>query len=252
MRRIEFLPAVLVHLAVEAGQHHRALRQTGDHSHQVASRGLRTGRAGGNHRRRGWRRAPALGLSADRAGTPVDGIDLPAFGQQVGPGGADDGEELQGTAPVMSEVAVDQGLQLLERHAVDGQFIEQAAQLARQLQRLRRRLRDRLAVVVGKAATSRASSASRSAGSIAGGSVRAVASPDSVSNSLSSRSPSGAMRGRIVGLRRRRAGRPRAAPAPSGGSAPGSAPRPAPAGRRNARPGFHAPARRRSADRCRW
>ena len=51
-----------------------------------------------------------------------------------------------------------------------------------------------------KAATSCASSASRSAGSMAGGRASALPSPAATSHSLSSRSPSGAIRGSRVGL----------------------------------------------------
>ncbi len=46
------------------------------------------------------------------------------------------------------EVALDQTLELAERHAFDGQLIEQSAKLTRELQRLRRRLGDRMALII--------------------------------------------------------------------------------------------------------
>ena len=48
------------------------------------------------------------------------------------------------------EVALDQPLELRERHAFDGKLVEQAAEFAREFQRLRRRLCNGMALVVGE------------------------------------------------------------------------------------------------------
>ena len=45
------VPAVVVEIGVEAGQHHRAVRQSGDGREQRRGRRDRAGRAGGDHRR---------------------------------------------------------------------------------------------------------------------------------------------------------------------------------------------------------
>ena len=50
------------------------------------------------------------------------------------------------------KVALDQRFQPVERHAFDGQLVEQAAELARQRQRLGGRLGDRMTLVVGEGA----------------------------------------------------------------------------------------------------
>ena len=78
MGRVELRPALLVDLAVEARQHDGALRQSGDRRQQIARRGLRAGRAGGDHRRCRRPLAPARGLGADRSGAPVERVDLAA------------------------------------------------------------------------------------------------------------------------------------------------------------------------------
>ena len=148
VRLVELFPARLVHVAVEAGQHDRALRQLGDGGQQVARGGLRAGRAGGDHRRGGRVFAPARRLGADRLGAPFDGVDLAALGQHLGPGLADDGEEGERALPMAGEVALDEAFELAERHALDGQLVEQPAELARELERLRRRLGDGMALVV--------------------------------------------------------------------------------------------------------
>ena len=148
VRLVELFPARLVHVAVEARQDDRALRQLGDGGQQVARGRLRTGRAGGDHRRGGRLFAPARRLGTDCLGAPFDGVDLAALGQHLWPGLADDGEEFQRALPMAGEIALDQAFELAERHALDGQLVEQAAELARKLQRLRRRLGDGMALVV--------------------------------------------------------------------------------------------------------
>ncbi len=252
MRRFERVPARLVHVSVEARQDDGTLRQLGDRCEEVTRGGLRAGRARGDHRRCRRIRAPASGLVADRARASLDRIDPSALGQDLRPGLADDGQEPQGALPVGREVALDEPLELAEGHAFDGEFVEQAAQFARELQGLRRDCAMGCPWSSLKRATNCASSASRSAVSMAGGSVRASPSPDAISHSPSSTSPSGAMRGRIVGCRWRRAGRLRAGRGPSAGSAAGSARRPAPADRPRVRRAPPAPARRRSGVPCRW
>ena len=150
MRRIERLPARLVHVVIEAGQDDRALRQFGDGRQQVAGRGLRAGRAGGDHLRLRRPFTPASGLIADRQGAPLDGIDPPTRGEHLRPVFADDGQELQRALPVAGEVAFDEAFEPIERHAFDGEFVEQAAELAGKFQRLCRRLRNGMALVVGE------------------------------------------------------------------------------------------------------
>ena len=148
MGGVELLPTRLVHLAVEARQHDGALRQAGDDFQQLARGGLRAGRTGGDDRHRRRCRLPAVRLGVDRFRAPLQRIGLAALGQDLRPVLADDGEELQRAAPVDGEVAVDQRFQLVERHAVDRQLVEQACEFTRELERLRGGLRDRLAVVV--------------------------------------------------------------------------------------------------------
>ena len=164
---------------------------------------------------------------------------------------ADDGEELQRVLPVAGEVALDQAFEPVERHAVDGQLVEQTGELARELQRLRRRLRDRLAVVVLEGRDQLASAAprarrrrSRAAGR---GRRHRPAAPVPVALVEIAERGHARQQGRLAV--RWRAGRPRAARAPSGGSAPGSACRRAPADRRRtrrARPRASSSAKRRS------
>ena len=148
MRRIEHVPARLVHVAVETGQDHGALRQLGDRCEQLARRRLRAGRARRDHRRRGWVCAPACGLVANGQRASLDGVDPPTFGQKLRPGLTDDREKTQRALPMTREVAFDQPFELIERHAFDGEFVEQQAKLTRELQRLRRRLCDGMSLVV--------------------------------------------------------------------------------------------------------
>ena len=147
MGLVEFHPASIVHVAVEAGQHDLALRQAGDDRQQLARGRLRAGGAGGDHRRGRRLLAPAHRLGADRLGAPLDGVDLAAFGQHPRPCFADDGEELQGALPVAGEVALDQAFQPVEGDAFDGELVEQSAELARQRQGLRGRLGNGLLAV---------------------------------------------------------------------------------------------------------
>ena len=87
-------------------------------------------------------------LQAQQARAAVECVDPAEVRQDGRPVLADDGEEAQGAQPVAREIFFDQRFQLLERHAVDRQFVEQARELAGKLQRLRRRLGDRLAPIV--------------------------------------------------------------------------------------------------------
>ena len=130
MRRIELVPTRRVHLAVEAGQHDGALRQPRDGDQQVARRRLRTGRSGGDHRRRGRGRLPACRLGADRLGAPLDGIDLPALRQHRRPRRADDVEEGERAPPMLGEIAGHEAGQFVEADALDRQLIEKSAQFA--------------------------------------------------------------------------------------------------------------------------
>lgn len=140
MAGFELGPALAVHLAVEAGQHDGALRQAGNDRQEFAGRGLRAGRPRGDDLRRGRLFAPPLGLQSDRARAAVEGVDLPTVGQNGRPMLADDGQEAQRVLPVVGKVAVDQSFEFLERHAVDGQLVEQAGEFAGELERLGRRL----------------------------------------------------------------------------------------------------------------
>ena len=132
MRLVELRPAPLIHVAIEPGQHELALGQAGDDRQQLARGGLRACRAGGYDRCRGRAFAPAHRLGEDRLGASFDGVDLAAFGQQLGPMFADDGEELEGALPVAGEVALDQAFQPVEGDAFDGELVEQAPEPARQ------------------------------------------------------------------------------------------------------------------------
>ena len=148
MRGVELLPAFLVHLAIEARQDDGALGHLGDDAQQRSRRRLRTGRTGGNHRRRGWCCLPARRLGADRQGTPVDGVDLSSFGQHRRPRRADDVEEGEGALPVFGEIAGYEILQLVEAHPFDRQLVEQPAELARELEGLGCGLRDGMTLIV--------------------------------------------------------------------------------------------------------
>ena len=126
---------------------------------------------------------------------------------------ADDGEELQRALPVAGEVALDQAFQPVERARLRWRARRAVGRARAPATAPGRRDWAMGGSPSVKAATSCASSASRSAGSMAGGRASALPSPDATSHSLSSTSPSGAMRGRIVGL-------------PSGGAQEGLAQRP--------------------------
>jgi hypothetical protein len=131
MRRFELHPAFLVDLAIEAGQHHRTLRQARDNGQKFACRGLRARRAGSDYRRHRRVLPPARSLGSDRFGAARDRIDLPTLRQHLWPRFAHDGEELQRPLPMAGEIALHQCLQPVEGHTVDGKFVEQAAEFPR-------------------------------------------------------------------------------------------------------------------------
>ena len=210
----------LVHVAVEAGQHDGALRQPRDDGQQLARRRLRAGRAGGDHRRR-WAARSRQRAAWARIGAcaPVERVDLAALGQDRRPMPR---RRWRGTPACAAS-----GWRSCRRPALRAGRTARRRWRARRAGRPARGRASAPAPPTGRsarpgrrlnAATSCASSASRSAADRWRAAGRARRRRQStVSQSPSSRSPSGASRGSRVGLpsaARRKASRKRAHRAP--------------------------------------
>ena len=129
-------PRLVIEIAVEAGQHHPAGGQAGDHVDERGRRGDAAGRAGGDHGIGGRMAAPGLGLGGERAVAALGRIDAAFGGQDLRPLLREHGEEAQGDLPVAGIVLRDQIAQAIERHLLGLHLVEEARQLRRQARRL--------------------------------------------------------------------------------------------------------------------
>ena len=121
-------PGRLVQLGVEAGQHHRAMRQPGDGREQLGGRRHRSGRSGGDHRSVVLERETAR-LGRDQKVAPRRRLDRSALGQNGGPGLARDLQELQCELPILVEAIRHQLVELLPRHLARRQVVHQAREI---------------------------------------------------------------------------------------------------------------------------
>ena len=123
-------PGWLRQRLVEIGQHHRAVRQTGDRGEQARRGRHRAGRAGGDHRagEAAGLEAPALGL--EHAVAKIGRVAFAALGQDRRPGLGDDVEEAGVELPDLVEAGGVETPQPLRCHALGLHLVEQAGEVA--------------------------------------------------------------------------------------------------------------------------
>ncbi|WP_430436080.1 hypothetical protein [Oceanibaculum nanhaiense] len=138
---LDLLPGGIVAQAVEAGQHHHALRQAGDHFQQVAGRRDTAGGAGGDHREAGRAGAPERTLRVQQPVAPLRRVQRAIFFQQLGPGLGDDAQEIQRDLPVLRIFRRHQPGQLVEGQPLGLHLVEQPRQFGCQPYRLVRAAR---------------------------------------------------------------------------------------------------------------
>ena len=104
-------PGGVVEVAIEIGQHHRALRRARDRGHQPSRGAVGAGRAGDDRRPASAVGGERLDLGVDRQRGATRAIDQAALGEPVGPMGEGDLEEVEGDAPIGVEAVGDQIVQ---------------------------------------------------------------------------------------------------------------------------------------------
>ena len=100
MRIIQRAPGVLGHGGVQARQHHRAVRQTGDHPQQSRHRRNAARGAGGQHPLDRRCRVPGGSLRVEQRDQARRRVHQALLGQPVRPASRDDVQELQRLRPV--------------------------------------------------------------------------------------------------------------------------------------------------------
>ena len=128
MAGIDRLPRLFIQLQIQAGQHHPALRQAGDHAQQVSGGGNGADGADGHHQMIGRGIHPAAGERFEKAIAPVGRVDEAAFLKVLRPGVEHDGEEAQRHLPVFGQRVRHGFAQLPGVHPLDDQLIERAGQ----------------------------------------------------------------------------------------------------------------------------
>ena len=136
MARLDALPARLVEVLVEAGQHDRAPWQAGDHLEERAGRRNAAGRAGGDDPPCGRARAPAFGQSGQQAVAAFRGIERALLGEQVRPGPGEDREQPPALLPVFGEGFGDQAIEGVEGHPLGLELVQERSELAGQAKRM--------------------------------------------------------------------------------------------------------------------
>ena len=104
-------PGGVVEIAIEVGQHHRALRRARDRGDQPRRRAVGAGRAGDDRRPARAVGGERLDFGVDRQRGAARAIDQAALGEPVGPVGEGDLEEVEGDAPIGIEAVGDQIVQ---------------------------------------------------------------------------------------------------------------------------------------------
>ena len=138
---LDLLPGGIVAQAVEAGQHHHALRQAGDHGQQVAGRGYAAGCAGGDDGKVRRAGAPERTLRVKQPVAPLRRVQRAIFFQQLGPGFGNDAQEIQCDLPVLRIFRRHQPGQLVEGQPLGLHLIQKARQFGGQPYRLVRAAR---------------------------------------------------------------------------------------------------------------
>ena len=137
MARLDCLPGARVHVVVEAGQHHRALRQPRDGGEQAGGCRDGAGRTGRDHRM-GWGMlAPVLGQAVEQPAPALGGVEITQPLQGLGPVGNGGVEEGERGFPVLGEFGVlDQVAQAVEIGFVGRHLIKEGGQRIGKLGRL--------------------------------------------------------------------------------------------------------------------
>ena len=136
VRFVQRRPAVVVEAAVEAGKKRQPPGQAGDDLHQLGDGRNAARRTGDDHRRCRGRGAPAPGERFENPHPARGGVHEPALGEDLRPAPSDDGEELQGLAPMFRQIVGNQRFESGETDLRGLHLVEQPRQRARQRHRL--------------------------------------------------------------------------------------------------------------------
>ena len=119
-----------VEVAIEVGQHDRALRRTRNRRHQPCGGAVGAGRAGDDRRSALCPRGERLDLGVDRQRRAARAVDEAALGEPVGPMGEGDLEEVERHAPIGIETVGHQVVQSPGVDALDDEVVDQAGKVA--------------------------------------------------------------------------------------------------------------------------
>ena len=131
-------PGGVVEVAIEVGQHDRALRRARDRRHQPRGGAVGAGRAGDDRRPARTAGGERADLAVDRQRGAARAVDEAALGEPVGPVGEGDLEEVEGDAPIGIEAVGDEVVQPLGVDALDDEVVDQAGEVAGERESLRR------------------------------------------------------------------------------------------------------------------
>ena len=139
---VDLLPCGSVEVAIEAGEHYCALRQTGDRRQEARRRAIRAGRADGDHR-------PAHTAGFDPCDLPFDGqrapprrIDEMVVGQNPRPMCDRYIEEIERDPPIVIEFRKDQRIERRKGDILDDQFVDEIGEIAGKCEGIERRCAD--------------------------------------------------------------------------------------------------------------
>ena len=129
MRSLQRRPGFGRRFQVEAGQHHRALRQPGDHRQQVGGGGDGAGGAGGDDGIGGRVFCPRPSLSIEQPVAALGGVQRFFVGQNAGPFLGQDFQELERLLPVFGEGVGNQPVEPVECQPLGVDLIQKPGQL---------------------------------------------------------------------------------------------------------------------------
>ena len=128
------LPRIVIESGVQARQHHRALRESGNGVEEFCGCRHRSGRARGNHRTVVMR-GQAPGFRLDQEIAPRRRLDFSNFLEMRGPCLSRNSEEFQRVLPVFVQLIRNQAVQRFPADAPGDHVVHQARQIGSQCKR---------------------------------------------------------------------------------------------------------------------
>ena len=140
--RCQHLPGCIIQIAIQPGQHHRAIRQVRNGGNQFRRRRYGTGGTG-NDNRPGWRMgAQPLHFAPDEIVAMRSGIRKPAFRQNIRPQIGDDVEKTERNLPPVGKVFRSNSSKLAPFSPISFDLIHQPCQIAGEPDRIGSRCRN--------------------------------------------------------------------------------------------------------------